>query len=154
MDIADYNHLRQSILRAGEEGMHDDELKSCLASLVNTVWSAAKSVKALRRGRAELCRDILVVLTGLRPAVLIDYTALDALKLHCILQNLHSSAPRLFQGEPFLNIVPQAFFPENCAYSVRNLWISGRPHHGTSKMTRSFVKFSNQSAENQAAGSE
>lgn len=60
-----------------------------LAADVNIVVSeAAAKTRNIRRGKDQLIRDILVLIAGLRPSILIDYLVLKQGVLHSILRRL------------------------------------------------------------------
>ena len=67
-----------------------------LATIVEAVYGTCGRVR--KHVLAELCRDILVMLTCLRPAVLMDYASLPPSALRKVLTLIQAAAAPLHGG--------------------------------------------------------
>lgn len=68
--------------------------------VVDVVNRAAKLHKGLRKGRLELSRDVLILISSLKPAVLLDYVSVQPQILVGILQEIQANDIRVTGHTP------------------------------------------------------
>lgn len=66
--------------------------------VVELIWRCSALRKLSRLQKAEICRDTLAVLEGVRPAALIDYAVVDPSSLLEVLSQLPQKLPSAFKG--------------------------------------------------------
>ena len=74
------------------EAASPEQCRALCALVVKLVQDACRKHKGIRRGCSQLCRDLLVMLSGLRPAVLIDYCSAPQIVLLDIVGQLQAAA--------------------------------------------------------------